>query len=216
MVYHSSFLMGKTWLRTDRNSLQRELAIAIATEGPRLGDSPQIRETGAIVLRFLDTALQMRPDDLPAMRMKAQVLELSGRRSEAIRVIRSALTLAPADEDVLNQYLSYAVDEKDIVAAIEPARRAVALNPWSSVFRERLAYFLLERQEFAESLRESREALRLNPFLRFARMFLVQCLLHQKDSKAAEEEFATLIELNPSQRESLGQWFDEQKRSIKD
>ena len=83
-------------------------------------------------------------------------------------MIRSALTLAPADEKALDQYLSYAVDAKEIVAAVEPARRAVAANPWSSVFHERLAYFTLESQDFVESLRESREALRLNPFLRFA------------------------------------------------
>jgi hypothetical protein len=44
-------------------------------------------------------------------------------------------------------------------------------------------------------------------------MFLVQCLLHQKDSKAANDEFATLIKLNSGPSESLGQCFEEQKRT---
>ena len=82
------------------------------------------------------------------MRMKAQALALSGRRSEALRVIRSALTLAPTDEKALDQYLSYAVDAKDIVAAVEIATRAVAVNPWSSLFHERLAHFSLERADY--------------------------------------------------------------------
>ncbi len=155
-------------------SLDRELAIALATEGPRMRDSPQVRETGALILALLDRALAKRPDDLAALRLKAQALALSRRPSEALGVIRSALTLAPADEEVLDQFLSYAVDEKAIDAAIEPARRAVAANPWFSVFHERLAYFLMERQDYEGSLHESREALRLNPFLRFARMFTIQ------------------------------------------
>jgi hypothetical protein len=43
----------------------------------------------------------------------------------------------------------------------------------------------------------------------------VQCLLERKDLQAAEDEFATLIKLNPSQSQSLGQWFEEQKRKYK-
>ncbi len=198
-----------------RKSLGRELAIAIASEGPRLSPSPQVKEAGVLVLKLLDAALRMRPDDLPALRMKAQALALSGRRPEALRVIRSALATVPTDEEALDQYLTYAVDENEIDAAVEPARRAVAANPWSPVFHERLAYFLLERGDFVGSLRESREALRVDPFLRFARMFLVQCLLQEKDATAAEHEFATLIELNPDRSESLGSWFEEQKRRFK-
>jgi tetratricopeptide (TPR) repeat protein len=208
-------LNGGELTPNERKSLERELAIAIAMEGPRLPDSPQVRETGALVLSFLDKALQMRPDDLAALRMKAQTLALSGRKEEALRVIRGALNLAPTDEQALEEYLSYAVNAQVIVGAVEPARRAVSANPWSSVFHERLAYFSLGRQDFAETLRESRAALRLNPFLRFARMFLVQSLLHEHNPQAAAQEFATLVKLNPSLRESLLQWFEEQKRTFK-
>ena len=60
-------------------SLDRELAMALTTEGPRLPDSPQVREMGAFVLAQLDRALAEHPDDLPALRMKARALALSGR-----------------------------------------------------------------------------------------------------------------------------------------
>ena len=144
--------------------------------------------------------------------MKAQALALSGQRSQALQVIRSVLRQAPADEQALSQYLSYAVDVKDISLAVEPARQAVAANPWSSIFHERLAYFLLERQDYAGSLRESREALRLNPFLRFARMFMIQGLLKEHEAGRADAEFAILVKLYANQRTSLETWYAEQRR----
>jgi hypothetical protein len=205
-------LSGENLTEAELKSLDRELAIAVATEGPRLRDSPQIREAGALVLATLDRALAKRHDDMRARRMKAQALALSGRRAQALGVIRSALTLVPEDEYALEQYLSYAVDEKDIDAAIEPARRAVAANPWSSVFHERLAYFLLELKDYAGSLLQAREALRLNPFLRFARMFAIQSLLKQHEFDRAQAEFATLVKMFENQRQSLETWFAEQRR----
>ena len=206
-------LNGENLTADELKSLDRELAIALATEGPRLRDSPQVRETGTLVLALLDRALAKRPNDLPALRMKAQALALSGRRGQALTVIRSALTLAPVDEKALDQYLSYAVDEKDISGAIEPARRAVAVNPWSSIFHERLAYFSLEREDYTGAFRESREASRLNPFLRFARMFTIQSLLKQHDVSRAAAEFAQLVKLYESQRTSLERWYAEQRQN---
>ena len=169
---------------------------------------------GALVLSLLDSALAKQPEDLLARRMKPQALALSRRRAEALRLVESALRLAPNDEKTLDQYLSYAIDEGDIGAAWDPARRFVALNPWSSAGRERLAYVSIQRQDWNDALAQSREALRLDPFRRFARMFEIECLLHQKELEHAEEEFATLIALHPSQREDLTQWFAKQRRSF--
>jgi tetratricopeptide (TPR) repeat protein len=163
------------------------------------------------VLALLDKALAKRPDDLLARRMKAKVLALTGRRAEALRLVESVLSSAPADENALDECLSYAIDLGDIQGALAHARRAVEVNPWSAVFHERLAYVSLERQDWNEALHQSREALRLNPFLRFVRMFVVQCHLHQNDLKRATDEFSILIKLNPSLRESLEAWFAEQK-----
>jgi hypothetical protein len=193
-------------------ALDRELAIALATEGPRLHDSPQVREMGRLVLALLDRAITTRPDDLAARLAKARVLALSGRRSQAIPVVQSALAMSRTDERALDQYLSYAVDENDIQAALEPARRAVAVNPWSSIFHERLAFFLLESQDYAGSLRESSEALRLNPFLRFARMFLVESLLKRGEADRADAEFARLIKIHESHRQALEIWYAEKRR----
>ena len=208
-------LNGDHLSQEERGALGRELAIALASEGPRLPNTPQVRRMGLLVLSLLDKALADRPDDLVARRMKAQALALSGRLSEALPLVESVLKIAPDDEKALGEFLSYAIDLGNIEAAAAPARQAVALNPWSATFRERLAHVSIEQQDWVGALREAREALRLNPFLRFARMFEVQCLLRRKDLDGAQKELATLIELNPSLRESLEQWFAEQRRRYK-
>ena len=210
-----ALLNGDGLSQVEHGLLGRELAIALALEGPRLPDSPQVRQIAGLVLSLLDKALATQPADLMAGRMKAQVLALAGNRAEAARVIDSVLEAAPEYEKALDQALTYAIELGNIPAALTYARQAVAVNPDSATFHERLAHVLLERHERNEAIHEAREALRLNPFLRFARMFLVQCLLERKDLQAAEDEFATLVKLNPSQSQSLGQWFEEQKRKYK-
>jgi hypothetical protein len=197
--------------RDELDALGRELAIAIALEGPRLPNTPRTREIVPSVLSTLDGALAKRPDDLLALRMKAQTLALSGRRRQALSLALAVVNAAPSYEAALDQYLAYAIDEGDARAALEPARRAVALNPWSWAFRERLAYVWTQHERWDLALDESREALRLDPFLRFARMFMIQCLLRQNNVKQAEQEFAKLIKIHPDQRQSLESWFAEQR-----
>jgi Flp pilus assembly protein TadD len=192
-------------------SPDRELAIAVTAEGTKLPNTPQMRKVGSLVLSALDKAVAEHPDDLVALRMKAQALSFTGRHAEALRIADSLLKITPSYELLLDDYTSYAIDLRDFQAALEPSRRAVALNPWSAACRERLAFVSLQCQDWNDALHEAREALRLNPFRKFARMFLVQCLLHDKDVKAAGNEFATLVKLHEDQRESLERWFAEQR-----
>jgi hypothetical protein len=195
-----------------RDSLDRELAIAVTAEGTRLPNTPRMATVGRLVLTALDKAVAEHPDDRVALRMKAQALGFNGRKAEALRIAGSLLKAFPAHELLLEDYTSYAIDLGDFRTALEPSRRAVALNPWSAAGRERLAYVSMQCQDWDAALREAREALRLDPFLRFARMFLVQCLVHNKDRNAADEEFAVLVKLHPDHRESLERWFAEQRR----
>jgi tetratricopeptide (TPR) repeat protein len=196
-------------------ALDRELAIAVVTEGPRLPNTLRIRNLGRRVVLALDRVLVEHPDDLVALRMKAQALALTGQRDRALPVIEAVLKAAPSYELALDDYLAYATDLGDFQAALAPAKNAVKLNPWSATYRERLAYLCLTNQDWDGALKEAREALRLDPFLRFARMFLVQCLLHGNDAEGARSEFATLTKLNPDKRESLAQWFAEERRRWK-
>jgi tetratricopeptide (TPR) repeat protein len=194
-------------------SLGRELAIALTAEWQGLPDTPQVKQMGSLALDLLDRSLANQPDDLIALRSKAQALALSGRRREAMQLDESVLKSAPSYELALDDVVSYAIALGDAQAALAPARQAVAANPGSAAFRERLAYVDLQRDDWSGALREAREALRLDPFLRFARMFVIQCLLHQEELKHAEDEFLALIKLNPSQRESLERWFAGKRRS---
>jgi Flp pilus assembly protein TadD len=193
-------------------SPDRELAIAVAAHWTKLPNSPEMPQTGQLVLSALDKSIAEHPDDLVALRMKAQTLAFIGRFAAAARIADPLLKATPTYELLLDDCSSYAVELKNYQAALEPSRRAVALNPWSAACHERLAFLYIQYQDWNGAIHEAREALRLNPFLRFARMFLVQCLLHDKDSKAAESEFATLVKLHEDQRESLEQWLAEQSR----
>jgi hypothetical protein len=190
----------------------RELAIAITSEGTRLPNTPQIRRVGPLVISALDKALVEHPDDLVALRMKAQALAFTGRKAQALRIADTLLESTPYYELLIDDYCSYAIDLKRFQAALEPAKRAVALNPYSASYRERLAFLSIQVGDWKSAQHQAAEALRLNPFLKFARMFMVRCLLHSKATTAAEKEFATLVKLHANERESLEEWFAEQKR----
>lgn len=194
-------------------ALDRERAIAIAAEAPRLPASPGLARVGAYVLGRLDRALEERPADRAARRMKALILAIQGRRAEAIRQVRMVLQAAPSDEKAMDECLAYAVQDRDIDTILEVARRAVAIDPASPTFHERLAFGSVQRRDWDTAIRESRAALAIDPFLRFPRMFLVQSLLHRGDHPGAVEEFATLNGLNPGLREPLALWFAEERRS---
>jgi Flp pilus assembly protein TadD len=196
----------------DVNSMDRELAIAVTAEGGRLGNTPQMRQVGRLVLSALNTAVTEHPDDLVALRTTAQALAFTGRQAEAMSIADSLLKSAPADELLLDDFTSYAIDLRDFLKALEPSRRAVALNPWSAACRERLAFVSIQCEDWKGAIHEAREALRLNPFLKFARMSLVQCLLHDRDTKAAASEFATLVKLHEDQRQSLEVWYATERR----
>lgn len=193
-------------------SLDRELAIATAAEGPRLPATPRTRRIGSMVLGVLDRVLSDRAGDLVARRMKAMVLDLTGRRGEAIRQVEMVLQAAPSYEKALDECLAYAVDAGDNETARAHARDAVAVNPWSAVFHERLAFASVNGGDWETALREAREALRIDPFLRFARMFVVECHLHRHEPGLAREEFDRLIGLFPGLRADLQRWFGDRRR----
>jgi predicted CXXCH cytochrome family protein len=194
-------------------SLERELAIAVVGDGPRMPDTPRVRQIRSFAMGVLDGVLAHRPDDLVARRWKAMALSQMGRRAEAIREVEVVLRAAPSYERALDECLSYAIPARDVRTALEAARRAVAIDPSSAAFHERLAYASVQGRDWDTALRESRAALGIDPFLRFARMFLIQGLLHRGEAGPAREEFATLIGLYPGLRESLERWFaDEQNR----
>jgi tetratricopeptide (TPR) repeat protein len=195
-------------------SLDRELAIAMVCEGPRMPETPRVRQIRWFAMGVLDAVLADRPDDLVARRFKALALSQTGRRAEAIREVEAVLRAAPSYERALDECLSYAIPAGDVGTALEVARRAVAVDPSSAAFHERLAYASVQGCDWDTAVRESRAALRIDPFLRFARMFLIQGLLHQGEAGPARAEFATLIGLYPRLRESLERWFADERNRL--
>src|SRR5262249_15359314 len=70
-------------------ALERELAIAVVSEGPRMPDTPRVRQIRSFAMGVLDGVLADRPDDLVARRWKAMALSQAGRRPEAIREVEA-------------------------------------------------------------------------------------------------------------------------------
>ncbi len=195
-------------------SLDRELAIAVVGEGPRMPDTPRVRQIRSFAIGVLDGVLADRPDDLVARRVKALGLWQTGRRPEAIREVKAVLRAAPSYERALDECLSYAIPAGDVRTALEVARRAVTVDPSSAAFHERLAYASVQGRDWDTALRESRAALAIDPFLRFARMFQIQGMLHRGEAGPAFEEFATLIGLYPRLRQSLERWFADERNRV--
>ena len=79
-------------------SLDRELAIAVVAYGTRRPNTPQIREIGPLVVSALDKAVVDHPDDLVALRMKAQALALTGQYAKALQIADSLLKSTPSYE----------------------------------------------------------------------------------------------------------------------
>jgi hypothetical protein len=194
-------------------ALERERAIALATEGPMVGDPKLRAQLGAEAQSLLEQILAAQPDDLTARHAHARSLRLQGRLREAMAGYEELLRQAPEFETVLDEAGSLAIDLSDRTSALRLARQSVSLNPWSSALRERLAQSLFFDHKWTESIQEAAEALRLNPFLPLPRTIRVHAALQQKDVALARQEIDTLIALNPNQRKVLENWFDQQRQA---
>jgi len=195
-----------------REAMSRELGIGLALEGRRSREPALGARLAQAAVGLLDQALAQQPDDLVALRLKAQALSVLGRSREGMQIDDMVLKQAPDYEQALDERVSLALKLSDRQAALAPALRAVAVNPWYAEFHERLAHCQLGDAHWSEALQEADEALRLDPFLNFARQFRIQCLLHDKDAQRAGEELKTLIELYPSDRGTLQLWFARERQ----
>jgi tetratricopeptide (TPR) repeat protein len=194
-------------------SIDRELGIAMTTEGRLVGDPRLKARIGGLAQSLLDQSLAGRPDDPVARLARAGSLRLQGRLPEAMAAYEELLRSAPANEAALDEGASLALELGDRRAALRHARRSVASNPWSAGLHERLAKVLLLDQNLADAAREAGEALRLDPFLPLSRAVLIQVYLRRADLAQAREELTTLIALDPTERDVLQGWFDRQRQA---
>jgi predicted CXXCH cytochrome family protein len=205
VVFHADQL-GPSELRL----ADRELGIGLTLEARRPGEGTRRTRLARAAIDLLDQALARRPDDLAALRYRAQATALAGRPAEGLRLYDALLAEAPGYEKALDERVSLALEVEDRRDALAPARQAVAVNPWSAVFHERLAFYRLQERSWSEALREAEQALRLDPFLADARRFLIQCHLHLNHRERAGEELEALIALDPTQDTPLRLWFARQ------
>jgi hypothetical protein len=197
----------------EQSACERERAIALATEGPMVGDPKLRAQLGTEAQAIIDGFLAAQPEDVAARHARARSLRLQGRLREAMAGYDELLREAPDFEAVLDEAGSLAAELGDRTSALRFARRSVSLNPWSSALRERLAQSLFFDRKWTESIEEAAAALRLNPFLPLPRTIRVHAALQTNDLALARQEIDTLIALNPSQRKILEDWFEQQRRA---
>jgi tetratricopeptide (TPR) repeat protein len=195
----------------ERELMSRELAIGLTLEATQVADSPVRVNMAGMAVDLLDRALNRWPEDLVALRYKAQALALANRPRDGLRLFDDVIKRAPNYENALDERVLLALRAEIREAGLAPSKRAVDVNPWCAVFRERLAYYELEDGRWDETLRESSAALRLDPFLVNARKFLILSYLQRNDHVHAGEEFKTLMALHPTERESLRRWLGHQR-----
>ncbi len=196
-------------------SSARELGIAMTLEGGDYPESPATRQLGVRALQLLDRALAESPEDLEVKRFRARALSLAGRRRAATELQQQILRTAPSYEQVLDEFILYAIQIKDYRPALASVETALALNPVSPDLHERLAFLSCQLQDWSRAVREARESLRLDPFRRFARMFLVEALLHGNEKNEAQGELTKLYKLHPNERGALDEWYAELRSSLK-
>jgi tetratricopeptide (TPR) repeat protein len=189
-VFHGALMDGQ-----ERAATERDRGIALCRGGGEGGS--------AAALPLLEAAVAARPDDLPALECKGEVLGRLGRPEEGLAAYRMVLSLDPTRQTALEGAAYLASRSGRLKDAIAFWRQAIAVNPWRSDYHAELALAELQRRDWAAAAKACREALRLNPSLVQARKWLVECDFQLGNRQTARNELETLIGFDPPDRELL-------------
>jgi tetratricopeptide (TPR) repeat protein len=180
----------------DENALtERDRGIALC----RSGGSSQ----AALALRLLEIAVAARPDDIPALEAKGEVLGRLARPADGLAAYQLAVALEPARQTALEGAADLAGKAGRYREAIDYWQRAIAVNPWRADYRAELAAAEVAVRDWKAAAAACRDSLRLNPFALNVRRWLVQTYLHLGDREAARTELDILLRFDPPDRGEL-------------
>jgi tetratricopeptide (TPR) repeat protein len=154
-------------------------------------------------------ALQIQPNDLPALLGYARVKEHVGKPDEAIGLYQRAAKAHPQEAAVYNNLgLCYARQPNRLDDAITAMSRAVQLDPKNPLYRNNIATVLVDQGKPQDAFRQ------LCAVHEVATAYYnMGYLLHKKgQTQAATQHFALALRADPSM-EAARRWLEYLQRS---
>lgn len=189
-----------------REECDRDFAVVLANEFARTGTSP---DRWRACFTLLDSALERRPGDVPALLARSRALGAHRDGPGAIGAARTAVAHAPKSEVALIQLTTAALAADDSVTAANSAAALIDLNPTSVEHRVSRATARLARHDWPGVEEDARAALALEPTRGNARFLLAVALHNRGDTAGAKREFEVVLKVTPdaATRAKLVQWF---------
>jgi Flp pilus assembly protein TadD len=152
-------------------------------------------ETAVIHLR---RAVEIRPDDAPALFSLASTLELAGNAAEAWQVYRTLLAVQPENGVAMNN-LAYLIADSggDLDEAMTLAERARKLLPQLDEVSDTLGWIYLKQNLPAQAIPLLGKLVKAQPANPNYRFHLGMALQQNGDSAGAAEQFQAALKLNP-------------------
>jgi tetratricopeptide (TPR) repeat protein len=145
----------------DRENPRPHVGIALAQRRVAADDVSSALERFNPALRSAEAALDLAPDHVPALVLKAELLALKEDYDSAIRVIDTAVDLAPTQPEVFGMRGRILLDIRDHRAALADANRAITLDrKYAEAYCVR-ATTLSETGQIGRALRDFNSCLRL-------------------------------------------------------
>jgi tetratricopeptide (TPR) repeat protein len=163
-------------------------------------------------LTLLDAALEKDPEDLDAVKARADILAPLNRRREALMAYEAIIARSPRRETSLAGAAQVASELRQWELALSYARRLVAINPWIPDYRRNLILILSQLRLWDDIQTESQAWMRLDSTSIDARIFWIASLIRKNKNAEADAEFAKVELLRPAHLNALQDWFARQAR----
>jgi len=145
--------------------------------------------------RALRKVLRLDPEFASAHKYLGEVLDVQGRRAEALAAFREFVRLGPGT--CLTCYASALKRIGRLKEAEKAQREELKRDPKSAMHHNNLGATLNEQSRLEEAGAEFREAIRLDPKLALAHSNLGNVYLQQRKYAEAVEKYKTAIRLDP-------------------
>ena len=140
-------------------------------------------------LADLDAALDLQPDDIEPLLLKAYVLRVSGRADEAVALQRDLLARAPDNADVHLSHADYLLSEEQREQANAHYRKAAELRPDDEQILGKLCWSLLNS-------RYGNEAAHLAEAAAIARKMVARGALHPGNAHPVQSVLMRVADLD--------------------